>query len=203
MNKSNVIAATATLTAKNKQPSKVERLRSNVAKANARAAKALTDTANLSFDSLAATLVASTGRADSAARVMAHYMNDTFAEPMRAFKCHWSAFTSANCRTDNEKGILSRIEGYRKQVQDLALAKGLANTNKPWSDMRKVAIDLHNGGNPREKTPLPLDTRFEKGLLTLYKAGMKEERQTDTEQAVNIAIGELLVQYFKTDITKY
>jgi len=40
-------------------------------------------------------------------------------------------------------------------------------------------------------------------LLSLYKKGMKEERQTELEADCNIAIGELLVKFFKEDITKY
>ena len=184
--------------AKNKKPSKADRLRSNVAKANAKAAKGLPDA---SFDSLAIALVTKTGQADGAARTMAHYMNHEFAEQMAAFRCHWSAFTAANCRSDNEKAILARIEERRKAIQELALTKGLANINKPWSDMRKIAVELFHGGKPQERVAVALDVKQRKALVALYKAGMKEERQTEQEADLNIAIGELLKQFFKIDLS--
>lgn len=199
MTKTNVPAAKIAANAKNKAPSRAEKQRNNLAKANAKALKALPAA---SLDSLAVALVDGVRRADGASRTFAHYMNNTFAGAMKDFRCHWSAFTSANCRTDNEKAVLASVEAIRKQVQELALAKGLANINKPWSDMRKIAIDLFHGGKPRERTAVALDARFEKGLTALYKAGMKEERQTEQEAALNVAIGELLVQYFKTDLSK-
>ena len=195
---SNLVISAKAGNAKNKAPTKAERQRTNLTKANAKAAKALPDA---SFDTLAANLVTKSGQADGAARTMAHYMNHEFAEPMKAFRCHWSAFTPANCRSDNEKAILARIETYRKQVQELALVKGLANINKPWSDMRRVAIDLFQGGKPRERVAVALDAKQKKGLTALYKAGMKEERQTPEEEALNVAIGELLIAYFKVDLS--
>ena len=178
---------------------KAERNRVNLSRANASAAKRLTSDASESV--LIANLVAATKTADGAARVMALYMNNAFAEPMAAFRCHWSALTSANCRSDNEKAVLARINDLRKQVQDAALAKGLANVHKPWSDMRKVSAELFHGGGAREKAAKPLDARQKADLTRLYKAGMKEERPTDLECDLNIAIGELLVTYFKVDLS--
>ena len=185
--------------AKTKAPTKAERLRTNLIKANASAAKKLPGS---SFDSLAIALVDGTKRADGAGRTMAHFMNGEFAEQMKAFRCHWSAFTTANCRTDNEKAILARVEGYKKQVRDLAETKGLANINKPWSDMRKIAIELFSGGQPKERAPQALDKRQCDVLTKLYKACMKEERPTDTELAINDMIGRALAHYFKVDLSK-
>lgn len=192
--------APARQNAKAKVATKAERLRTNLAKANASAAKALP---GADFADLATKLVQSSKSADGAARTMAHYMNHAFADAMAAFRCHWSTFTAANCRTDNEKAILARVESYRKQVQGLAEAKGLANVNKPWSDMRKIAAEIHRGGGKVERVAKPLEQIQRTDLLHAYKAGMKEERQTDAERDLNIAIGELLVQYFKEDLSKY
>lgn len=201
MNKSNVIATTKGLTvAKAKAPTKAERLRTNLTKANASAAKRLA--LGKDESALIAQLVDDTKKQDGSARTFAAYMNNQFAEPMKAFRCHWSAFTSANCRSDNEKAILNRVEALRKQVQELAIAKGLTGYNKPWSDMRKIAVEMFHGGAPRERKAIALDVRQEKSLAALYKAGMKEERQTEREANLNIAIGELLVAYFKTDLSK-
>lgn len=192
--------AAALVTAKVKAPTKAERLRTNFAKANASAAKRLDD--GLTFDVMATDLVTATRKADGAARTMAHWMNNEFADVMAANKCHWSAFTAANCRTDNEKAILARIDDYRKAVQELALAKGLANINKPWSDMRRVALDLFSGGKPREGNAKPLDTVQRDILTKLYRKGMKEERATEAEMNLNYRLGELLVEYFRVDLAK-
>ncbi len=198
---SNVTAiTTARPNAKAKTASKAERLRANMAKANAIAAKALP---RLDFATLANDLVNASKANDGKARTMAHYMNNAFADAMASFRCHWSAFTPANCRTDNEKAILARINGYRKEVQELAEKKGLANINKPWSDMRRLAIEIHRGGGKVERITKPLEQIQRTDLLHAYKAGMKEERQTDAERDLNIAIGELLIAYFKEDLTKY
>lgn len=196
---SNVVTTTkAAGNAKRKGPTKAERLRTNLAKANASAAKAMpsADFAKLSVD-----LVMASKRNDGAARTLAHWMNHQFAEPMKAFRCHWSAFTPANCRSDNEKAVLARIEGYRKEVQELALVKGLSNTNKPWSDMKRISFEVFAGGTKRERVGQPLDKRQKETLVKLYKACMKEERPTDEELAVNDAIGRLLATTFKVDLS--
>jgi len=184
--------------AKAKGPSKAERERINLTRANASAAKALP---NASYEKLIAALVDAAKRNDGAARTMAHYMNNTFASEMSAFKCHWSAFTPANCRTDNEKAILARVNAMKTDVQELARSKGLANVNKPWSDMKGIAVTLFHGGKAPERNAKPLNTIFKEGLTALYKKGMKEERQTDEEARLNIAIGELLASYFRVDLS--
>jgi hypothetical protein len=178
---------------------KAERLRVNLAKANASATKKLT--ADVVEGDLISNLVNATKNADGAARVMAFYMNEQFAEPMAAFRCHWSALTSANCRSDNEKAVLARINELRKTTQDAATTKGLANVNRPWSDMKRISSELFHGNGAREKSAPPLDARQKTDLTRLYKAGMKEERPTETECDLNIAIGELLVTYFKVDLS--
>lgn len=192
------IAASKAKAAKAKGPTKAAAAKANLDKANASAAKKLP---SASFASLAASLVTASKANDGAARTMAFYMNNAFATEMTAFKCHWGAFSPANCRTDNEKAILTRIDTMRKEVQALAETKGLANTNKPWSDMKRISVELFSGGKRMEKAVRPLDT-VQRDLLTkLYKAAMKEERPTNTECDVNDTIGRLLVQYFKVDLS--
>lgn len=187
------------VSAKAKAPTKTERLRVNLSKANAKAAKALP---NIDRAKMINELVVKSAGADGAARVFAHWMNAQFAEPMKAYRCHWSAFSLANCRTDNEKSILKRIEELRKQVQEIAIEKGLAGINKPWSDMTRISKELFLGGAPREKTQKPLEQRQLEMLQKLYKQGMKEERPTNEELAVNDTIGRLLIEYFKVDLSK-
>jgi hypothetical protein len=131
-------------------------------------------------------------------------MNNAFAAEMVAFKCHWSALSRpANCRTDNEKAIIARIETLRKEVQALAENRkpyALKNTNKPWSDMKRIAVEIYTGGKRMEKVAQPLDTVQKELLTKLYKKAMGEERPTDTECDVNdiLAIGRLLVQIFQS-----
>lgn len=198
---SNVTVAKVKTNAKNKAPTKADKARTNLAKANKSAAKGL-DTGK-DFDTMALDLVNASKRNDGAARTLAFYLNHEFAEPMKAFRCHWTAFTSANCRTDNEKAILARVNGYRDKMKALAEAKGLVNVNKPWSDTRKVSAEVYRGGGKVERIAKPLEQVQRADLLHAYKAGMKEERQTDAERDLNIIIGELLMKYFKEDITKY
>lgn len=187
-------------TASAKPISKAERARNTLAKANASAAKKSNDA---SFEEFLPGYIEKARGNEGAARVMAHIMNNDFAEHMAAYKCHWSAFSPANCRTDNEKAILARINERKKAMRDLAEAKGLVNTYKPWSDMQAIAKRLYLGDTPRDTTPKPLDTVLHKDLLHAYKAGMKEERQTETETELMMAIGNLLTRYFKEDLSKY
>jgi len=191
-------AKAAKAKAKAKGPTKAAKAKANLDKANASASAKLP---TMSFAVMADKLITASKANDGAARVMAHYMNSMFSAEMASFKCHWSAFSPANCRTDNEKAILARIEAMRKEVQALAEKKGLANTHKPWSDMKRVSVDLFSGGKRMEKTAKPLDT-VQRDLLTkLYKAAMKEERPTNIECDVNDTIGRLLVRYFKVDLS--
>lgn len=198
-NNTNVPAAKVSSNAKGKAPSKAQRMRNNVVKANALAAKRLPD---MDQAALITALVDSTKRADGAARTFAHWMNNQFADAMRDHKCHWSAFTPANCRSDNEKALLARINDIKRSVSETALNRGLANINKPWSDMKRIAVELYTGGVPRERQPKPLETLQVTLLTKAYKAAMKEERQTPEEADCNFAIGELLRRFFKVDLSK-
>ena len=193
-------AATPAQNAKNKAPTKAVRQRLNLAKANAKASTAALASADV--NTLLAKLIKAAGDNDSAARVMGAWMNNAFAEAMRDYRCHWSHFTAQNCRTDNEKHILARVEEIRKASVALADKRGLANVNKPWSDMRKVSEGMFRGAAPREKTGKALDKRQMEDLTRLYKAGMKEERPTETELEVNKVLGQLLVKHFKVDLSK-
>lgn len=168
-----------------------ERLRNNKAKAEAKAAKA---GVNISLEKAIEDAVSATHRSDASSRVMAYCMETTFG-------ADWFTWTSANARTDNEKATFKAIEGYRTLCREKAIAKGLANPNKPWSDARKVSRDkLYGGTNTRQ--PKPLDERFKVELSKLYKAAQKEERPTEQELDMSEQIGRMLVKFFGIDLTK-
>lgn len=186
----------AVVTAKVKQPSKAERIRNNATKANAKATKALPA---LDFDGMAANLVTAAGRSEGAARVLAHYMNNVHAEFMAETKVHWSALNAGNAK-GNHKGVWESIAEKRGAVKDLAIDKGLANVNKPWSDMMRIAKDVWKGKSTT-RDAVSLDIRQKADLLRLYKACMANELATDAELAVNEAIGTILVSAFKVDLS--
>lgn len=181
-------------TAKRKQPTRIEVMRNINAKLQA---KAKASPLVLDLDKARASAVSDTGKAQGSARVYAHAL-------IARFGADWYTFTSANSRTDNEKAHFTAIEAERKQcASDYAAKWGEDGKNMTWSRAKKISKVLREGGNPERAPALPLDKTFHAGLLSLYKKGMKEERQTPLEADCNIAIGELLVKFFKEDITKY
>lgn len=168
-----------------------ERLRNNKAKAEAKAAKA---GVNISLEKAIDDAVSATQRGDAACRVLAFSLEQTFGGD-------WFTWTSANARSDNEKQTFAAIEKFRNLCRETAIAKGLANPNKPWSDARKVSRDkLYGGTNTRQ--PMPLDERFKIELSKLYKAAQKEERPTEQELDMSEQIGRMLVKFFGVDLTK-
>jgi hypothetical protein len=183
-----------------KAPSKAERLRNNLTKANASAAKKLPGVTD--FGKLALDLVSAASHADGASRIMAHFMNNEFGQEMAELKVHWSALTSSNAKNaSNLQSIFNRIEERRKAVQELALAKGLANINKPWGDMKRIALELHRGGKANERDGKSLDDRQKTDLTRLYKACMADELATERQCEVNRLIGEILMAHFKVDLS--
>lgn len=180
------------VSAKRKAPTKAERMRTLAAKLDATAkAKA----SGLDIAKARANAVSKTGESESAARVYAHAL-------IAKFGGDYYKFTAANCRSDNEKAHLAAIEEERKACSDAYAAKyGEAGKNMPWSRAKAVAKALLEGGEPRPAKPL--DQRQKSALLSLYKAGMKEERPTEQECEVNEAIGRILIAAFRIDLSQY
>ena len=183
----------APTTAKRKQPTRIEVMRNINAKLSA---KAKASPLVLDIDKARASVVSKSGEAVSSARVYAHAL-------IARFGADWYTFTAANSRTDNEKAHFAAIETERKQcASDYAAKWGTEGQNMPWHRARKISKALREGTSV-ERVAKPLDKTFHVGLLSLYKKGMKEERQTDLEADINAWIGEGLVKFFKEDITKY
>lgn len=181
-------------TAKRKQPTRIEIMRNINAKLTA---KAKASPLVLDIDKARASAVSDTGKAQGSARVYAHAL-------IARHGADWYTFTAANSRTDNEKAHFAAIETERKLcATEYAKKWGEEGKNMTWSRAKKISKVLREGGNAERPPALPLDKVQHSMLLSLYKKGMKEERQTPEEANCNIAVGELLVKYFKEDITKY
>jgi hypothetical protein len=180
----------ASSNAKKKAPTKTETMR----KIGERmAAKAKASPLVLDLDKARANCVSKTGESTSAARVYAHAL-------IAKFGPDYYTFTTANCRTDNEKAHLAGIEEERKRCQaDYAAKYGAEGQNMPWSRAKAIAKGLREGNEPRAGKPLDVTQRTV--LTSLYKKAMKEERPTETELAVNDAIGRLLISAFKIDLS--
>ena len=176
-----------------KKLTKAQAIRNNVNKAIAIADKAV-----LKVDIAQAIInaVVDTKKGDASCRVLAFALEPDFGK-------QWHLMDAGNMRSDNEKAVFARLEGFRKQCQDLALAKGLSNINKPWSDAKKAQRDKNNGGRPADRVVKQWDTVTHDALRKRYKDGMKEGRLvTEEEQDLNFAIGKLLVAFFKEDLSK-
>jgi hypothetical protein len=180
----------ATSNAKKKAPTKVEQMR----KIGERlAAKAKASPLVNDLDKARANCVSKTGESTSAARVYAHAL-------IAKFGADYYTFTSANCRTDNEKAHLNAIEEERKRCSsDYAAKYGEEGKNMPWSRAKAVSKALREGSEPRAGKPL--DETQKAMLSSLYKKAMKEERPTEAELDVNDAIGRILISAFKIDLS--
>ena len=177
--------------AKRKQPTRVEVMRNINAKLQA---KAKASPLVLDIDKARASVVAKSGEAQGSARVYAHAL-------IARHGPDYYTFTAANSRTDNEKAHFAAIEAERKQcASDYAAKWGEDGKNMPWSRAKAIAKALLEGGEVK-RTEKPLDTIQRTGLSALYKKGMKEQRQTVEEADCNFAVGELLVKYFKIDLS--
>jgi len=177
-----------------KKLTKAQAIRNNVTKALAAADKAV-----LKVDIATAirNAVMGTRQGEAACRVLAFALEPDFGK-------NWHLMDAGNMRSDNEKAVFARLEAFRKECQDLALAKGLSNINKPWSDAKKAQRDKNNGGRPADRITKQWDTVTHEALLKRYKDGMKEGRLvTEAENSLNFKLGELLVKFFKEDLTKY
>lgn len=179
-------------TAKNKAPSLAERVRNNKAKAMAVAAK--TSIAK-SIEEAREAAIAGTKAGEASARVYALKLEEVYGKD-------WFTWSAANARSDNEKALFAAIEQERKACQSRAIERGLSNKDKAWSAAKAISRERFYGENPRNTNAKPLDAVQCEVLSKLYKKAMKEERPTDMECDVNAKIGELLVAFFKVDLSK-
>ena len=176
-----------------KKVTKAQAIRNNLTKAVAKAEKAAVD---VDIDVAIFNAVKGTEGVEAACRVLAFALEAEFG-PM------WHLWDAGNMRSDNEKAVFARLDAFRKQCQDLSLARGLSNINKAWSAAKEKQREKNNGGRPADRVVKQWDTVTHDALRKRYKDGMKEGRLvTEAEHNLNIALGELLVAFFNEDLSK-
>jgi hypothetical protein len=177
-----------------KKITRAQAIRNNLTKAVAKAEKAAVD---VDIDVAIFNAVKGTEGVEAACRVLAFALEAEFG-PM------WHLWDAGNMRSDNEKAVFARLDAFRKQCQELSLARGLSNINKAWSAAKEKQKEKNNGGRPADRNVKQWDVVTHDALRKRYKDGMKEGRLvTEAENDLNFKIGELLVAFFKEDITKY
>ncbi len=176
-----------------KKLTKAQAIRNNLTKSIALADKAAL---KVDIDEAIFNAVDGTRKGEAACRVLAFALEAEFG-PM------WHLWDAGNMRSDNEKAVFARLDGFRKQCQEMSLAKGLSNINKAWSAAKEKQKEKNLGGRPADKVVKQWDTVTHDALRKRYKDGMREGRLvTDAENDLNFKIGELLVAFFNEDLTK-
>jgi len=183
---------TAKTTANTKGKTSVAvRQRNNAAKLHKRAA---TTAAKLSLDQAIDAAIAGCRAGESACAALAEALE-------RDFGADWFRWSGESMRTDNERAALARLEEVRRTVQKKALERGLANPNKPWSDARRYQRRKVEGGfRPDNRKPWEEKARQE--LTRLYRQGMKNESLPDEVYDLVYALGLLLRDHFKIDLSR-
>lgn len=182
---------TANTTTTKGKTSAVVRQRNNAAKLQKRAATAA---AKLSLDQAIDAAIAGCRAGESACAALAEVLE-------RDFGADWYRWSGESMRTDNERAALARLEEVRRKVQQKALERGLANPNKPWSDARRYQRRKAEGGfRPDNRKPWEEKARNE--LVRLYRQGMKNEDLPDEVYDLVYALGLLLRDHFKIDLSR-
>lgn len=165
-----------------------ERIRRNKARATVAAQKRLTGLDIVQgFAAIVDDYVLNCGRQEGKARVMAMVMRERF-EP------GWQRFLEAEPSGDNETATRKGILEARKLMRDKAIERGLANVNKPWSDMLKVTRELDNPfGETRE--PKPVAARVRETAKALYVKIGKMEAPDDKLMEAQRLFAKVLVLY--------
>lgn len=179
-------------TAKTKAPSLAERQR-NIRAKNMAAASKVSIAKDL--EACREACIEGVKKGEAGSRVYALKLEETFGKD-------WFTWSAANARTDNEKALFAAIEQERKACQARSLERGLSNRDKAWSEAKKISRDRLYGEQGRTPNAKSLDKVQLEVLTKLYKKAMREERPTDEELNVNAKVGELLVTYFKVDLSK-
>jgi len=176
-----------------KKITKAQSIRNNASKAIAAGDKAA---ALVTIEEAIVKAVYGVKQGEAACRVLAFSLEFEFG-PL------WYQMDAGNMRSDNEKAVFARLAGFRRDCQDLAIYKGLSNYNKPWSDAKAKQREKNQGGRPNDRIVKQWDTATHEVIRRCYKDGMKEGRLvTEQEQDLNFKLGEMLVLYFKEDLSK-
>ena len=191
------VKSTVKLSAADKAANKAKAIKltaKRAAAAKAKAATSLTTTlAKLTTNQALHKYVFDHDRMASSARVMFHKIAQETG--MR----DWHTLTSANAR-GNERAVWDKLEEMRKIMQAAAKAKNPnGNIDKPWSDCK--AIGRQDNPDSVRREGKSIETRYKLQMTALYRAGMKEQRMTERELAINADAGRMLIAYWKIDLS--
>ena len=176
-----------------KKITKAQSIRNNAHKAIAAGDKAA---ALVTIEEAIVKAVYGVKQGEAACRVLAFSLEADFG-PL------WYQMDAGNMRSDNEKAVYARLEGFRKNCQDLSLSRGLSNYNKPWSEAKAKQREKNQGGRPNDRIVKQWDKSTHEVIRKCYKDGMKDGRLV-TEQEYDLAfkLGEMLVLFFEEDLSK-
>lgn len=150
------------------------------------------------------------GKATQAKLAVGLSMNRLFQEECGQMQlAHWSLATADNCKGDNAKALLQRIEFQIAQIrrvnQELVLkGKGDSNTNRLINDIQRLAYEAIYGAKPRTKVTKDVSDDTKAAMIKRYKAYMAIEHNIITEAQDDECryIGEGLVKLFRVDLSK-
>ena len=137
-------------------------------------------------------------------------MNRLFQEECGQMQLvHWSTATADNCKGDNAKALLQRIEfqlaEIRRVNQELVLkGKGDSNTNRLIGDIKRLAYEAIYGSKPRTTVAKDVSDDTKAAMIKRYKAYMAIDADAITEAQLTECryIGEGLAALFRVDLSK-
>jgi len=135
-------------------------------------------------------------------------MNRLFNDECREMQlAHWSLATADNCKGDNAKALLQRIEFQLAEVrrvnQELVLkGKGDSNTNRLIGDIKRLAYEAVFGSKPRTTVVKDVSDDTKAAMIKRYKAYMAVDNDAVTEAQLNECryIGEGLMKLFNFNV---
>jgi hypothetical protein len=121
---------------------------------------------------------------------------------------HWSLATIDNCKGDNAKSLLQRIEFHVSEIrrvnQELVLkGKGDSNTNRLIGDIKRMAYEAVYGAKPRTPSGDTADDKARKAAMAGYKALMALDADMVSEDQLNTCrLFATILTAYKVDLSK-
>lgn len=199
--------STKVVTAKVKQPTKADlERRGKIALLSSATRKANA----AEIDKLIVKACQSQGSATQDKLALGIGMNRVFQDDCREMGiAHWSLATVDNCKGDNAKALLQRIEFQLSEVrrvnQELVLkGKGDSNVNRLIGDIKRLAYEAIFGAKPRTTVAKDVSDDTKAAMIKRYKAYMAIDADSITETQLNECryIGQGLVTLFNVDLAK-
>lgn len=150
------------------------------------------------------------GKATQAKLAVGLSMNRQFNDECREMQvAHWSLATVDNCKGDNAKALLQRIEfqlaEIRRVNQELVIkGKGDSNTNRLIGDIKRLAYEAIYGAKPRTTVAKDVDKMAQDAATKAYKAFMAIDGDiiTDDQLLTCRMFADILTTRFHVDLSK-